>query len=207
MIAISLSLLSCGLTSSSAFFLVSWCVVNFFFSSTFGAISSVIRENFEESQWSTQLGLSAAASRVGAMVSSVLFGLVISFVSNSRRIQQHLTKIFSGNPAWRSVFLVSGSFQFIMALIFLVGTNSNTKELNRVSISHKSSKRSESVPQILERLSHKSSFWLMLSAKTLLMMVSQIMSFLPLYLTLGPARMPTSQAAAAAGVFSVRVTS
>lgn len=206
MIVISMSLFTCGLTSSPASFFLSWCIVNFCYASTHGAINLVIRENFEEKEWTNQLGLAAGASRVGAVGSAILFGLLLKFSQSSQFLRSQLSKYFRGNPQWRSIFLACGMFQALVALGFKLFSDNHSRNSKNRSFETMTEHFPElSTSEFLQILLKRRVFWTMLGAKSALMMVGHMMSFIPLYLANGPTAMTSTNAAMAAGTFSVRI--
>ena len=82
MIVMGVSLIGCGITMSSAVFFMYWCLTSLGYSTIYGAISSIIRDYFSPSEWSVQLGLSVTSSRLGAIFSSALFGIILQRIWN-----------------------------------------------------------------------------------------------------------------------------
>jgi MFS family permease len=91
--AVGLSLLSC--TTSQISFAIGWTLVSFLYGATWGAVGAVVRREFPKDEWSSQLGLAAAFSRLGSLGSSIAFGHVIKSTGGS----------------WRAVFRVAAALQ------------------------------------------------------------------------------------------------
>lgn len=151
---------------------------------------SLLQASFPSEEWARQIGIVASGSRVGSIVSSVLFGRVISITSCT----------------WRSVFWVACAIQLLVAVVYAVvlkavpmqpGVQSPPTVNNETEIGH------DSQGDPLRQVASNSCFWLMLLGKSCLMMSGQFMTFLPLYLSTG-LKLPANKAATNSALFAVR---
>lgn len=196
MLLICALLYACSVSSNVQLFGLLWIAVSFVYASAWGAIGKIVRERFVAKEWSGQLGLVAAGSRVGSMVSSLLFaGLLF-------------------HNGWRTVFRVAATIQGMILVGFhllskRVEAPSSLSALSSSSPSSSSSRMSrgpsaddhETVSAVLRRVASSAEFWLMLAGKVSLMCVGQFISFMPLYLSTG-FQMTAPQAAAASSLFA-----
>lgn len=207
MILISIYLFVAATTQSSIWFLIAWNLVSLGYSASWGAIANVIRENMDESSWPVALGNVAAYSRLGAMGSSIIFGSLLGFIQTKTNIVHFYN--FSKSGSWRSVFIAAGIFQSIISILFYfvskdISSKTSTHSMKVIpTVTYDEDIVVVTIPKLLQDVSKKSLFWLMLIAKTSLMMVGHIMSFIPLYLVSGPLKMSSSTAASSSAVFSL----
>ena len=210
----AVSLLGCSVSANIQTFGAFWILFSFVFSAAWGAISKIVRERFEKQDWALQLGLVYTGSRVGSMLSSLLF---------SRILRPKPTSSVSGS-LWRAVFRTSSLILAFMMLIStlafsligphkcddphfcddkLVLINSNrtiTKSDSRrevrktavLSADYSRYIRTESVREVLSRLMGDETFWLLLISKISFVSVRQFAAFLPFYLTTGFSINPSS---------------
>ena len=178
---------SCSIVSNTALFGLLWIALNFTFSSSWGAVGSSIRKNYPESEWGTQLSVIAAGSRFGSMFSAIFYGKVLK----------------DGNGNWRLLFKAASIVQVIalVVAVFLRNTFKN-KLSNIVTSSIKDDDLTESIKDVITRVTKSKKFWLMLIGKMSLMVVGQFISFIPLFLITG-LRMPAHIAASSSSVFSL----
>lgn len=174
----------CSLANNSLSFGVLWVALNFAFSSTWGAVGSSIRKNFDPSEWGTQLSLIAAGSRLGSMLSALFYGKVLQYSKD-----------------WRLVFKAAAALQAISVVVALLLRRkfSNTIEVIK---NNRSNENDESMSEVIIRVSKLPQFWLMLLGKVVLMVIGQFISFIPLYLMTGPLGMQQHKAASFSSVFS-----
>ena len=103
----AVSLLGCSASTNIPTFGAFWILFSFVFSAAWGATSKIVRERFEKRDWALQLGLVYTGSRVGSMLSSLLF---------SRILRPKLTSSVSGSQ-WRGVFRTSSLILAFMTFI------------------------------------------------------------------------------------------
>jgi MFS family permease len=199
MFLISVSLYACSISTNVQLFGLLWIALSFVYASAWGAIGKIVRERFLANEWSGQLGLVAAGSRVGSLVSSLLFaGLLL-------------------HNGWRTVFRVAAAIQVaILAFYHLLNKqvttilaapslrSFSTATSSTVQVSNASPTESdkETVPAVLKRVASSAEFWFMLTGKVSLMCVGQFISFMPLYLSTG-FQMAAPAAAAASSSFAL----
>ena len=174
MLFITAALFGCSFSGSMEVFALQWILICFAYSSAWGAVSKVVREKFQEKEWSEQLGLVAASSRLGSMLSTIFFGFVLG-----------------KNGDWRLVYKSAAVIQGIIILLSLLLEKSsknsdevakNITKATKIPVNAVGKEQRETIPQVLRRVSVIPSFWLMLSAKTVLMTVGQIILFIPMFL-------------------------
>ena len=240
--------------NSGYYFGISWMILSFAYSSTWGAVGKVIRENFPSHLWASQISLMAASSRLGNLSGYVIFGLVLN-----------------SGLGWRQLFRTSAVIQFSILCVYVSllkileflrsdnqsrdlnrsNTSSNLSQLQHVTtptssfekegvekgsrpilskqnnniVHHSDNSRAplsdpnslhqnqiqrdqlseESIPMLLKRLSRDPRFYCMLTAKVLLMVHGQFISFLPMYLNSGLGIRPGS-ASSSSALFPVSLT-
>lgn len=190
-----LLLILCSLSNNSLSFGALWIVLQFFYAAAWGACSKLVRSSFPPSLWSNKLALVAAASRLGSLGSSFIFGGILAWKRN-----------------WRHTFICSALLQSAALLFYQlydrkarleypssgsVATLTTTSDaVNASSLSEESSSK------LLQRVIRQPQFWSMLAGKIALMTVGQFISFIPLYLNTG-AKLESSRAAIFAASFSV----
>jgi MFS family permease len=234
MFLVAAFLFACAGSGTVQLFGVLWIVISFVYASAWGAIGKLVRERFPSSQWGQQLGFVAAASRMGSMSSSMVYGQVLKRTMTTATASATAaavtgavkgTATIAARPAgsWRAIFLLAGSIQSLMLIVYwILGEKIKSVTVNKgntapVSASTKSSQakhdknktgseKSESVPEVLLRVSKERKFWLMLTGKCTLMTVGQFISFIPLYLTTGHG-LGAADSAAVSASFAVSVNS
>ena len=205
-----------------------WILFSFVFSAAWGAIGKSIRENFSEKEWAVQLGLVYTGSRLGSILSVLLFGGILRSPS-----------LLSGNimSSWRLVFRTSSTVLIsVVAMSFLLlkllssdnapknHTGTTSKPCNTVqpvTVNESSStfaplhgashqplsslatkdncpERKENIPQILSRLMKEEFFWMVLASKVSFVSVRQFATFFPFYLATGYSMKPSSATFASA---------
>jgi MFS family permease len=174
MLFITMALFGCSLSGSMQVFALQWIAICFAYSSAWGAVSKVVREKYQEKEWSEQLGLVAASSRLGSMLSTIFFGFVLG-----------------KNGDWRMVYKSAGVIQGVILALSLLLERKNSKakvagqnitNTKKMTLQTAAIEQRETIPQVLKRVSAIPSFWLMLIAKTVLMTVGQIILFIPMFL-------------------------
>ncbi len=173
MLFITVALFGCSFSGSMKVFALQWILICFAYSSAWGAVSKVVREKYQEREWSEQLGLVAASSRLGSMLSTIFFGFVLG-----------------KNGDWRMVYKSAAVIQgviFLLSLLLEKSSNGkmsgeNIANAKKISVQTVRKEQKETIPQVLKRVSAIPSFWLMLTAKTVLMTVGQIILFIPMFL-------------------------
>lgn len=73
----AVSLFGCSLSPNVQTFGFFWIFFSFVFSAAWGAVGKIVRERFSKKEWALQLGLVYTGSRVGSMLSSLLFGKIL----------------------------------------------------------------------------------------------------------------------------------
>jgi len=138
-----------------------------------------------QEEWAQQIGYISAGSRIGSILSSILFGKVLS----------HST------ASWRTVFWVACGLQTAAVIAFTMATKS-IRPQTKLEVSTSLHSPEKSTASFLLKMSSNPSFWLMLVGKSCLMLSGQFISFLPLYLSTG-LQMTTQQAASYSALFAV----
>lgn len=185
-----LLLLMGSVTSTAYSFGLVWILLSFFYASAWGACSKLVRDIFPQAEWSSQLGMIAAASRLGSLGSSFVFG-----------------GILGATKSWQKTFIFSAFIQAAIFIFYLFADRvarldqaskppALASSVDGVRVEH------ESIPAVLTRVSRDAQFWLMFAGKIALMTVGQFISFIPLYLTTG-IKLDASRAAMSAASFSV----
>lgn len=103
-------------TTSQISFAIAWLILSFIYGATWGAVGAVVRRDFPQKDWSTQLGLAAAFSRFGSLSSSVVFGAVIKYTHGS----------------WRAVFRFASVLQAMLFVVYLA-LGSKVKSVSTLS--------------------------------------------------------------------------
>jgi len=184
---IAILVYSCSIVTNAKLFGLLWILLNFSFSSSWGAVGSCIRENYHESKWGTQLSVIAAGSRLGSMFSSLFYGKVLEYGKD-----------------WRLIFKAASLVQVIALILSLLIRNTfknnikNNNDNDKININNNDN---ESMKDVISRVTKNKQFWLMLTGKVSLMVVGQFISFIPLFLITGLG-MPNHNAASASSVFS-----
>ena len=182
--------------TTPAAFIAPWIVVSFLYGATWGAVGAVVRKEFDQNEWSAQLGLAAAWSRIGSLGSSLAFGAIMSRAS--------------GVPlnSWRRVFAVAAALQAgILAIYIALSGQIITRHGPSITSTGKVNSAADDqnaapapAPSALKLLSsacQSSVFWGMLLGKATLLGVGQFIGFISLYLETG-----LGMSAAAASSFS-----
>ena len=169
-----------------------WTILSFCYAGTWGAVSKVVRNRFSETRRGSELGLIAAGSRLGSLVSSIVFGRLLS----------------RGDVKWRTVFGAAGAFQAITLLSFVLagqklgGIDEPLPDKCLEDEIETKKEPDESVSECLRRSFLLRPFLMMLTARGLMTSVGQFITFIPLYLTTGLMMSP-SDAAMWSGVFAL----
>lgn len=186
-----------------------WIAFSFVFSAAWGAIGKIIRENFLEKEWAAQLGLVYTGSRLGSILSVLLFGGIL---------RRGILPGFKSS-GWRSVFRASSAIlTAVLAMSNILtrltdvgsavdplvdGKSPNCRPVEAAFTKRKVNDRKisgnkENVSHIVARLVTKESFWLVLASKISFVAVRQFSTFLPFYLTTGYSMNPSSATFASA---------
>jgi sugar phosphate permease len=208
-------LFGCSISSTIYTFGAFWIAFSFVFSAGWGAIGKIIRENFLEKEWAAQLGLVYTGSRVGSILSVLLFGGILR--------RSNLPRFSSSG--WRNVFRASSAI--LTAVLAMSNVLTRPTDIGSVVdplVDGKSSRsrsfeqhipakrnnhdgnftgKKENVSQIVTRFVTKESFWLVLASKISFVSVRQFSTFLPFYLTTGYAINPSTATFSSAS-FAVR---
>lgn len=201
--AIALILIGCSFSNTIAIFGGLWILLSFVFGAGWGAVSQVIRRYYPQNEWGNQLGSAAACSRMGSLVSSQVYGFLMSTSHQ--------------NPnSWRIVYRSAALFQLLILSLFhllpidtIVVEEKNTEKVIvptetcalTKTIDIDEGIELETIPQVLRHVAGKSSFWFMLLSKVALMTVGQFISFITLYLSTGLGK-SDSIASKCSGVFA-----
>lgn len=159
-------------TASTLSFSAVWIIVSFLYGSTWGAVSAVVRREFRRNEWGSQLGITAAFSRVGSLGSSLAFGAILA-----------------SKGSWRSVFRAAAALQAIILAIYLASGNiiappSETWQTSQQNVAPHF-EEDESAAACLKRAIRSSVFWGMLLGKTTLLGVGQMIGFFSLFIETG----------------------
>ena len=161
-------------TASTLSFSVVWIIVSFLYGSTWGAVSAVVRREFTQNEWGSQLGITAAFSRIGSLGSSVAFGAILA-----------------KKGSWRSVFRAAAALQAIILGIYLASRNiiavppSAAGQTSQQNVVAALSEDNESATACIRRAIRSSVFWGMLLGKTTLLGVGQMIGFISLFMETG----------------------
>jgi predicted MFS family arabinose efflux permease len=187
MAATSAMLAGIATTSNATMFACMWYLVSLFYSGTWGAVASIIRTNFQRKDWAKQLGYVAASSRLGSLTSSLMFGALLD------------------SPlGWRGVFWASALTQALVVLVFVAAWPKHGV-LQSASVHGKASAPGMSqlsIQDVLRVCAANQRFWMMLIAKSLLMVVGQFIGFIPLFLASLPS-VSKGRAATYSSVFAL----
>ena len=148
-----------------------WIVLCYIYSSSWGAVGKIVREEFEESRWGSELGGVAASSRLGSMLSSVVYGLVLRRPGGD----------------WRAVFRFASVFLLSSLVLFsaVEGVDKSNRRHSATEpppLAAASSKPALSSKEVIQKCLRSPIFWFMLCGKVLLMNIGQFISFLSLFL-------------------------
>eukprot|EP01041_Mallomonas_annulata_P008040 gene8040-16478_t len=181
MVGMAALLYATSITQTGKSFRLYWVAFSFLYSSTWGAIGKIVHENFPPNQWATQINIVAAASRFGSLLSALVYGMVVK-----------------AGWHWRGIFRVVGVIQVVAFVLFSSGgagvwSNRVVDEVTQVSeivggdVGSASNERgseseSESVGEVLQRVTRDPKFVLMLLGKLPLMVVGQFLQLVPMYL-------------------------
>jgi MFS family permease len=226
MLLISLALFGCHHSASPYTFGLCWIFLSFVYSSTNGAISKVVRDNFASSQWATQLGYIAAGSRLGSLTSSLFYGLLLSKINdvtikiktdNVGANGESLSSLLWLGQGWKSIYLIASGV--ILAVTFgniaicRVFSGSTVDSVNISSTESEDSSKETNSPQIatesdsylslIQTVGRRREFWCMLIARSCLMFTGAFVSFVPSFLATGLG-MSDSSAASYSALFAVR---
>ena len=211
----SVCLFGCSISKNIETFGIFWILFSFIFSAAWGAIGKIVRDKFPKKDWAFQLGIIYTGSRLGSMLSQLLFGNILRQSTFSSAVR----------GAWRPVFLVSSgilaavtaSSIFLRQLVVSSspGTDYQGAESSKLTIgkndqgvqslpakyssasssmsvhsvlrtsveSELKDRGAESVPEVLARLVHDETFWLILASRISFVSVRQFSAYLPFYLT------------------------
>jgi sugar phosphate permease len=208
-------LFGCSISSTIYTFGAFWIAFSFVFSAAWGAIGKIIRENFLEKEWAAQLGLVYTGSRLGSILSVLLFGGILR--------QSNLREFSSSG--WRNVFRASSAILtavLAMSNVLMRPTDvgsvvdppvdgksarsqSSEEQVFGKRINHDIyiTEKKDNVSHIVTRFVTKESFWLVLASKISFVSVRQFSTFLPFYLTTGYSMNPSTATFASAS-FAVR---
>ena len=218
----SVCLFGCSISKNIETFGIFWILFSFIFSAAWGAIGKIVRDKFPKKDWAFQLGIIYTGSRLGSMLSQLLFGNILRQSTFSSAVR----------GAWRPVFLVSSgilaavtassiflrqlvvssssgtdfqgaesskttigkndqgvqslptSFSASAARYSSASSSMSVQSVLRTSVeSQLKDRRAESVPEVLARLVHDETFWLILASRISFVSVRQFSAYLPFYLT------------------------
>lgn len=208
-------LFGCSISSTIHTFGAFWIAFSFVFSAAWGAIGKIIRENFLEKEWAAQLGLVYTGSRLGSILSVLLFGGILRCGILPGFASSRWRNVFRASSAILTAVLAMSNFltrptdvdSVVDPLVARSSLNSQSSEepfLKKEKSKHREiSERKESVSHIVARLVNKESFWLVLASKISFVAVRQFSTFLPFYLTTGYSMNPSTATFASAS-FAVR---
>ena len=106
----ALALYGCSVSSNIHTFGIFWIFFSFVFSAAWGAVGKIVRERFTKKEWALQLGLIYTGSRLGSMLSSLLYGDILRSAALSR----------ASTNGWRIVFRVASGILAAAMTVSLV---------------------------------------------------------------------------------------